>query len=417
MTEQVATPTPAAAAPAVQVVDADAIRAAERTRLNEIIALGRAHGQPELAQQHLDKSVDQFKSILLEARRSAPMPSAPDLGMSKNEVKSYSLMRAIKAIAEGNFQNLAPLEFEAHRALQARHGERTNSIYVPCEVQKRDLTVGTASAGGYLVETANKSFIDVLRNRSIVMAAGATRMTGLVGNVTVPKLTAAATAYWLATEATAITEGNQTFGQLSLVPKNVGAYTEISRQLLLQSDPSADAIVMGDLAAVVALAVDLAAVNGSGASGQPTGILNTGSIGAFTGTSLGIAALLNAQSDVIGANALVNPSAAAYVTTPGVAELLMQRQRFTSTDSPLWEGSMLNGTVMGQKAFACSNMPAATAIFGDWSQLVIAEWSQLAVEVNPYANFPAGIIGVRAFYTIDIGVRYAASFTAASTIT
>jgi HK97 family phage major capsid protein len=412
MTE--ATATPAAVAP---TVDAAAIRATETARINEILALGRAHGKLDLAEQFLDKPVEAFKSALLDLKRSAPTDSAPELGLSKTEVKRYSLLRAIRAINEGDFAKHAPFEAEVHRALSARYGERPKAIYVPLEVQKRDLTSGTGSQGGFLVETTNMSFIDILRNRSIVQAAGATRMSGLVGNVAVPRQTGAATASWLSTEATAVAESDQVFGQMTLSPKNVAAYTEISRQLILQSDPSAENIVMNDLAAQVALAVDLAAVAGTAAAGQPRGILNTAGIGAVTGTTLAYAGILEFQSDVIAANGLVNASAAAYVTTPAVAALLAARQRFTSTDSPLWNGPLYNGQVAGYNAFACTNMPAATAIFGDWSQLVIGEWGQLAVEVNPYANFPAGIIGVRAFYTVDIGVRYAASFSAATSIT
>ena len=412
MTE--ATATPAAVAP---TVDAAAIRTAEQARINEILALGRTHGKLDLAEQFLDKPVEAFKSALLDLKRSAPTDSAPELGLSKTEVKRYSLLRAIRAINEGDFAKHAPFEAEVHRALAARYGERPKAIYVPLEVQKRDLTSGTGSQGGFLVETTNMSFIDILRNRSIVQAAGATRMSGLVGNVAVPRQTGAATASWLSTEATAVAESDQVFGQMTLSPKNVAAYTEISRQLILQSDPSAENIVMNDLAAQVALAVDLAAVAGTAAAGQPRGILNVAGIGAVTGTSLAYAGILEFQSDVIAANGLVNPAAAAYVTTPAVAALLAARQRFTSTDSPLWNGPLYNGQVAGYNAFACTNMPAATAIFGDWSQLVIGEWGQLAVEVNPYANFPAGIIGVRAFYTVDIGVRYAASFSAATSIT
>jgi HK97 family phage major capsid protein len=416
------TASPAAVAPAAPV-DASAIRAGEAARINEIFALARAHGQIDLAQQFLDRPVEEFKSALLDLKRSAPVASAADLGMSKQDVQQYSLLRAIRGVVDGNFEKAAPLEAEAHRALAARFGERPKAFYVPMEVQRRDnaqrrdLSSGVAAQGGFLVETTNMSFIEILRNRSIVQAAGATRMSGLVGNVTVPRQTGAATASWLATEATAVTESDQVFAQMTLSPKNVAAYTEISRQLTLQSDPSAEMIVMNDLAAQVALAVDLAAVNGTAASGQPRGILNTAGIGSVTGTSLAYAGILEFQTDVIAANGLVNPATAAYVTTPAVAALLAARQRFTSTDSPLWQGNLLNGTVSGYNAYACTNMPAATAIFGDWSQLVIGEWGQLAVEVNPYANFPAGIVGVRAFYTCDIGVRYAASFSAATSIT
>lgn len=416
------TASPAAVAPAAPV-DASAIRAGEAARINEIFALARAHGQIDLAQQFLDRPVEEFKSALLDLKRSAPVASAADVGMSKQDVQQYSLLRAIRGVVDGNFEKAAPLEAEAHRALAARFGERPKAFYVPMEVQRRDnaqrrdLTSGVAAQGGFLVETTNMSFIEILRNRSIVQAAGATRMSGLVGNVTVPRQTGAATASWLATEATAVTESDLVFAQMTLSPKNVAAYTEISRQLTLQSDPSAEMIVMNDLAAQVALAVDLAAINGTAAGGQPRGILNTAGIGSVTGTSLAYAGILEFQTDVIAANGLVNPATAAYVTTPVVAALLAARQRFTSTDSPLWQGNLLNGTVSGYNAYACTNMPAATAIFGDWSQLVIGEWGQLAVEVNPYANFPAGIVGVRAFYTCDIGVRYAASFSAATSIT
>jgi HK97 family phage major capsid protein len=376
------------------------------------------------------KSLEAFRGELLLARQGQQRPLGPvaaEIGMTPKETARYSLFNAMRAAAENDWSN-AGLELEAHREVAKRLGERKavgkRSFYVPFEVQarsgmpgQRDLTAGTASAGGYLVATSNQSFIEILRGRSVTMAMGATRLSGLVGNVTVPKQTGAATAYWLANEATAITEGNQTFGQMALTPKNVGGYTEVSRQLMMQSDPSAEMIVMNDLAAIVALGVDTAALNGSGSAGEPTGILNTGSIGSVSGTSLAYAGVLEFQSDVAAANALVNPGNAGYVTTPAVAALLMARQRFSSTDTPLWDGNIMDGRMAGFRAMSSTQVPTASAIFGDWSQLVIGEWGTLEVDVNPFANFAAGITGVRAFYTVDVGVRYAASFSAASSIT
>lgn len=347
---------------------------------------------------------------------------SPTLGMSPRETKRYSILRAIAGAADGK---LSGLELEAHRAVEAQLGpvRRSNACYVPLDAlaqraMSRDLSASTLGAGGALVPTNNMSFIDALRPRSIVMAAGATRMTGLRGNVSVPRQTTAGTAGWLSTEATAATESDQVFGQMILSPKNVAAYTEISRQLLIQSDPSAENIVMNDLAQQVALAVDLAAVNGSAASGQPRGILNTAGIGSVSGTSLAYAGLMEFQTDVANSNALINANAAAYVTTPAVASLLAQRQRFTGTDSPLWQGNLIDGTVVGARAFACSNMPADTMIFGDWSQLVVGEWGPgLEISTNPYADFRAGVIGVRAWYTVDVQLRHAAAFSAATAIT
>jgi HK97 family phage major capsid protein len=244
---------------------------------------------------------------------------------------------------------------------------------------------------------------------------GVTSLSGLQGSVTIPKLTAAATNYWLATEATTITESQQTLGQLALSPKTVGAYTEISRLLLLQSSPSADALVQSDLAQVVALAVDSAVLSGSGASGQPQGIIGSAGVGSVTGTSIAYAGIVEFQTDTASGNALFDSSG--YVTTPAVAGLLKQRVKFTSTASPIWEGKLLEGTVDGYRAMASLQVPTANILFGDFSKVVLAEWGVLEVEVNPYANFQAGIIGIRAMYSIDVGVRYGAAFSLATSVT
>lgn len=342
---------------------------------------------------------------------------AAGLGLTGREVGRYSLCRSLNAAATQNWTK-AGFELECSTAAYAARGKQppgNNAFAIPFDVLQRDLTVATASQGGYLVETQNTSFIELLRNRSVCLTMGASRLTGLQGNISVPRQTAAATPAWLTTEASTATESQPTFGQLTLTPKTCASYCELSRLLMLQSNPAAESLVMNDLAKVVALAVDQAALAGSGASGQPLGIVNTAGIGAFTGASLGLAALLDAQTDVLAGDAV--PESVGYVTTPTVAGLLMARQRFASTDTPLWSGSMLDGQVCGFRGMSSNQMASATMIFGDWSQLIIAEWGILEVEVNPYANFQAGISGVRAMYTVDVGVRRASAFSLATSIT
>ena len=345
----------------------------------------------------------------------------PEIGMTKTEAKRFSIVRAVNALLSNDWAK-AGLERDASEAFASRAAaagiqrQQGNSFFLPVEVQRRDLTVASATGGGNTVATELRpqDFIELLRNATLLKAMGARTLGGLVGNADITKQTGAGTAYWLATEATAITESNQTVGLLQLRPKVLGAYTELSRLLLQQSTPDADMMVMEDLAKVLGLALDAAGIN-VGGSGAPVGILGTASIGAFTGTSLALPALLDAQVDVAGANALT-PNCA-YLTTPTVASLLAQRQRFTSTDTPLWTGNILEGNVLGFRAFATNQMPAATAIFGDFSQVIFAEWGALEIAANPYANFPAGISGIRAFLTADVGVRIAGAFSAASTIT
>lgn len=409
----------------------------ERLRIVTISRLAATH---KIADEQRDNWINggtdaetvarEILDVIAERAKKGVKPT--ELDLSTGDTRRFSIMRGILAAHDKNWQK-AGFEAECSRTIAQRLGVTPDphKFYVPLDVQsrkmptpeefarygigKRDLTVASASGGGYLVATENQSFIDVLRNRSVMYNMGARRMSGLVGSVTIPKQTASATAYWLSTEATAITESQQTFGQLVLTPKTVGAYTEISRLLALQSSPDAEAIVNADLAAQVALAVDAAGINGSGAAGQPQGIIGTAGVGSVTGTSIAYAGIIEFQTDVAASNALFGSSG--YVTTPAVAGLLKQRVKFTNTASPLWDGSLLDASVDGYRGMASNQMPSANILFGAFDQVVIGEWGVLEIEVNPYANFAAGIMGVRAIYTVDVGVRYGAAFSLATSVT
>lgn len=375
----------------------------------------------------LEAISDDLLKIIQERGEKNPQSKAK-LGLSDGESRQYSLVRALLAASENNWSG-AGFELECSREISKRMNTVPDAkkFYVPFEVQarqlaipphlrgRRDLTVASASGGGYLVGTENVSFIEMLRNRSVAYRMGAMRLGGLQGNITVPKQTGAATWYWLSSESTSITESQQTMGQMALSPKTGGAYTEISRQLLLQSSPDAEVLVTSDLGRVGGLGIDSAVLAGSGASGQPTGITNTAGIGSVTGTSIDFAKVLEFQTDIAASN--VMPERGGYATTPAVAALLMQRVKFTSTASPLWEGNLWDGSMCGFAAMSSNQMASATMLFGDWSSVVVAEWGVLEINVNPFANFQAGIIGVRAMVSMDCGLRYPAAFSLASSIT
>jgi HK97 family phage major capsid protein len=416
---------PAAPALNLSPAAADVIKA-ERQRAAEIRAIGDQFSRFDGAAKataaiESGESVQGFRNLMANAITAAQTTQVTNLDLSKKDQQRFSVMRAIRAMVDRDWRQ-AGFEKECSDAICKRAGiaEAVNGgFYVPLDVMaaKRDLTVGTTTAGGFMVGTdiQPQSFIDLLRARSVLARLGATMLPGLVGSVTIPKLTGAATGYWLATEATAITESQQTIGQLAMSPKTVGAYTELSRLLMLQSTPAADMLVMNDLTKVIGLAIDLAGLEGSGASGQPTGISATAGIGSVTGTSLAYAGVVEFQTDVAAGNALSTGSA--YVTTPAVAGLLMQRQRFASTDTPLWSGSVLDGQMAGFGATTTTQVTAASMVFGDFSQVVIAEWGMLELAMNPYANFAAGITGIRAMQSVDVGIRQAAAFSRATSIT
>lgn len=406
----------------------------EKDRKVAIENLCRAMNLDVRMASHWIASGKDFKAIsdealkVLEERGKDKPAEVAAIGLTDKEVSQFSLFRMISAVQSGDFSK-AGFEKRCHEAVASqvmhklgRGAQAENNFFVPAEVLKaqmvpqrvqRDLTSTPGSAGGFLVETANVSFIDLLRNRSVLFNMGARRLSGLVGNVAVPRQTGAATANWMSAESgTGAAYSDQTFGQMALTPKTVVAATKISRQLQLQSDPSAESIVMADLAAQVALAVDLAGLNGSGASGQPTGIINTAGIGGFTGTSITYGLLLNSQEDLALANTLT--ASCGYVSHPVATAILMQRARFANTDTPLWIGNMLDGQCLGFRGMSSNQMPASRLLFGDFSQVVVGEWGVLELAVNPVENFLAGIIGLRAMYSVDVGVRYAGAFSYAS---
>lgn len=421
--------TAAAANPAEPVIQMGVDNGAqERLRIKTLQALGRNHNIPaDVVDGWIDggASADEAAHKCLEVigerakRNVSNVPSA--IGMSTAEVQRYSITRAIKACVEKSWPKVAPYEAEVSKAVANRVGKGGSAgeftFFVPLEVQwaqsmgQRDAIVGTASAGGYLVGTNVMSFIEVLRNRSVAIRLGATTMPGLVGSVSIPKQLTSSTAYWFADETGTATESNLTFGQVTLVPKTVGGYVEISRQLLLQSTPNAEGVVNADLARVIGLAVDSAAIAGPGTAGQPTGVRNTtgfGTANPSTGTAIGYADMIRFQTAVAASNAMM--PGFGYVTTPTVAGILMGKSRFTNSDTPIWGGNILNGTLVGAPAMASLQVGSGTIIGGDWSQVVIGEWGVLEIEANPYANFQSGIVGVRALYTCDVGVRYPAAF-------
>lgn len=393
-----------------------------------------------------DKVSDEMLQIMEARGKANEHKNVAHLDLSAGDTNRFSTVRAIRAISEKSWEK-APFEAECSREISQRLNKQPDPMkfYVPYDVQKRAIShsalsaqqralnlsgaapwqtradvVGTLGSGGYLVETQNVGFVELLRNRSVIFRLGARQLSGLVGNINVPKQTGAASAFWTTSETNQITENEQTFGQMSLTPKTVGAYTEVSRLLLLQSSPDVEGIVNADLAAVTALAVDTGGLNGPGTGGQPLGVFNTTGVGTASGMStIAYAGQLNFQVAV--ANANVMPVSGAYATTPTVAALLMQRTRFANTATPLWDGNLwdANGALQcaGFPGMSSKQIPTGSMVFGDWNSLVVAEWGVLEIEVNPYANFQAGIIGIRALMTCDIGLRYPGAFCTGASIT
>jgi HK97 family phage major capsid protein len=352
--------------------------------------------------------------------RQAPAKNVA-LGLTPKEVAKYSVARVLTAFYDKTID--ASYERTLTEDCWKRMGRPgtpfADTVILPYEVvdvvrQQRDLSVASGG-GGFLIEDRIPMLADAQRPRNLVRRAGATYLTGLKANQSIPRVNATATGAWLSTEAAQPAESQQTIVSVPLMPRTYSVYVERSRLLWLMAPELSERAIRSDLYQIAEGALDVAALAGTGTS-QPQGIIGTSGVGSFTGASIAWAGVLEAQSDVLNANALASPTSFAYVTTPSVAELLAKRQGFSST-APMWIGGLDEGTLAGARAFTSTNVPAATIVAGDWSQLVVAEYGPgIEIRINPAANFQAGIIGFALDYTCDCAVTFPTAFSVATSV-
>lgn len=408
------------ATPAVEAVDVEVVRSqaveAERARIAAIQSLGQKFGNEDLARSLIDgaKSIDEARAAFLEkiemTQKPVAAPSA-DVGLTDKEVRSFSFLRAINALANPSDKGAweaAAFEREVSEAAAAKAGKSSRGIFVPAEVLRRDLTAGTASAGGNLVATdlLAGSFIELLRNQSVAIRAGARTLNGLVGNIAIPRQSGSATAYWVA-ESGAPTESQQTVDQVTMTPKTVGAYTDFSRRLMLQSSIDVENMVRADLAAVIALAIDKAALYGTGANNQPKGLklqtgINTKDFAAATPT---FAELVAMESEVAADNADVGTMR--YLVNAAIRGALKSAEKFSGTGMTVWEPG---NTVNGYGTEVSNQIESGDVFFGNFADLLIGFWSGLDLMVDPYAGATSGTMRVIALQDVDVAIRHPESF-------
>lgn len=364
------------------------------------------------------------------------LPSAQIIGMSQRDLAKYSWKQAILMASDPRIDGMER-EMSKEAVSKYKIEQRgPNSIVVPFDVlnwSHRDQLAGTGTLGGNAVATnlLAGSFIDVLRNRMLVARAGAMMLPGLVGNVAIPRQSAAAAVAWASSEAAAASESSVLFDQVTLSPKQITARVDYSWLLLQQSTPAVDGIIRNDFQNVIARAIDLAALHGSGASGQPTGVASVSGIGSVTGGSNGAAPtwanIVQLETEVAIDNADIG--ALAYLTNARTRGKLKQTLKggtaatdgiYIWPEGPIADGfSMLNGYRIGTTNQVSNTLTKGTSttvcsaiFFGNWSDLLIGMWSGLELLTNPYTQAANRIIETYAYQALDIAVRHPESFSA-----
>ncbi len=398
----------------VAAIELEARKAAQKDAA-QIVELGARHNQSEMAKRAIaeGRSVAEFRGELLDVIGSERALESQDIGMTQKELKKFSLVRAIHALAnptDRRAQEAAAFEFECSEAASNEFGRAAQGIMLPTDVMrtwKRDLN-SADEADLFGEDYRGADFIDVLRNASSVMQAGARTLNGLSGDVRIPKKTAAASAAWIASEGGAASESEMTVGNIAMTPKTLGAFTDVTRQLMIQSSMDVEALIRDDLATAIALAIDLAGLEGSGSSGQPTGILNTSGINSVTNFAAAnptFAEVVTLETALAEDNALMGNLA--YILPAAMYGALKTTEKASGTAQFVVEPG---GTINGHRAIVSNQGTAGNLYFGNFADLLVGFFGGLDLVVDPYTASTTGTVRVVALQSMDVAVRHAVSF-------
>ena len=386
----------------------------------QISDLGQQHGQAALAKDAIAKGMrlNEFQNELLKALESKPLDLPSDVDMKSEEKREYSLLKAIQESATGN---LSGLEREVSDEIAHRTGKAARGFYMPTNIGfgKRDQTVGSNSGGGFLKGTDHlaNEFIEAVYAKLVIGQAGARTLQGLKGDVAIPKLSASVTNSAFVAENAAPSEGAATFAQVTMSPKTLAAFIDVSRKLMLQSDPSVEAVLREDIINTFARKIDEVAIEG-GASNHPSGILasvsnNVVGLGS-NGAAIAYTNIVELIKAVEEDNAIRNDASTKFLGNSKVTAKL----RTTAKQSSGVEGNFIlepNNTMLGYDYLSSSLVPSdlskgsgsnlSALIFGDFSQVLLGYYSGVDVVVDPYTGSSAGTTRLAFFQDMDVAIR------------
>lgn len=406
----------------------------KQREMGEVVKVAMAHGvTAEEASSWVNqgRSPEWVKATLFERKiaEASKGSVAGHLDLSPREAAQFSYTRAMRNHIRQEWEQRGGLEKEVSDAVAKRLGRATSGFFVPLDMQIRAAATGnivaTSSLGGAGVQTSVLSLIDLLRNRMAVKALGARVLSGLTGNITFPRHIVANTMAWEGENpSTGHADTAATFDNVALSPKTAMASSAYSRQLLIQESFDVNAFIQDDLATVLAIGLDLAAIDGTGANNQPTGIMRQTGVTTIThtGTAAGgiptFAEMVSYETQVATNNADIG--VIAWLTNPTVRGKLKTVLKSTTAGSTyIWEG---DNTINGYRAAVSSQVPsnytygtsttvANGIVFGVWSELLIGEWGgAMEVIVDPYSLSSQNMVRITQMLLTDVAVRHPKAF-------
>jgi len=413
------------------------LTADEQTKVSAI------HGEIESIDATIQTEVRQ---VAIEAQK-APVYSEQE----KRDLSRFSLTNLVAQLSERGAAGLEGIELEMTQEglREARaSGIAPRGVMVSAKAlrfgaigrEARDMTAtGTTSTagdqGGMVVQTNKLGLLDHLFNRNVLVQAGATVLTGLTGNIELPRIVVGTEPAKKAENAQA-DEYTATMAKLALQPRRLPTVIEVSNQLLKQGNVSVDAFLQSHLDRLLRQVMEKALIHGGGTN-EPTGILGTSGIGAIyagaaaadntnaDGSGLVWSDIVNLEKEVAIDNA--DLGSLGYLTNATQIGKAKKTVRVSSTDSMFIIDDRFGRQVNGYNYFVSNNVSSALTkgsgtglsawIFGNFADLVIAQWGGIEFLVNPYSKDDYGLTRINAAVYYDGGVVRPVSFAAGDDFT
>ena len=297
---------------------------------------------------------------------------------NKRNMENFSLLKAINDIANNRQLDERSQEVVNEGISEMRKSGLSYSgqIVLPVTEARADVQATVEGAGQEVVAEDKLNILEPLRASLVMTQAGATYMTGLVGNVSIPVYSGSNVGW--AGEIEAAKDGVGTFSEVTLSPKRITAFLDVSKQFLLQDSASAEALLRADIVRAIANKLEATILGDKdGSTTQPKGLFyNVEDLQNITYADMvEVIAMLEQQNVTGDIKFIVSPLIKAVLKT-------------TSKDSGSGVFVMEDGEVDGLPVLSTSACMGLAV--GNWADYVIAQWGGIDLTIDPYSQATNG---------------------------
>lgn len=321
--------------------------------------------------------------------------------------KKFSLIKAINDVVNNRALDDVAKEVVAKGVQEMRKSGLAvaGSIQLPVmeteneEMRANGVLAQTAGAGAENIATEKLDILEPLRANMVMSQAGATYLTGLVGNISIPAYTGSNVAW--AGEVAAAANGAGDWSEIKLQPHRLTAYVDVSKEFLLQDSNDAEAMLRRDIIAAIGNKLESTILGAdAGTDEKPAGLFD--GVTAMT-TAVKFGDIVDAEAELDAANV---SGAYTYILSPKAKAAL----RTLSKDAGSGRFVLEDGEIEGSKALVSSNVVAKGMVVGDFTDYVIAQWGAIDLVVDNYTKATEGKVRLVVNAYFDAKPRRATSF-------